>query len=589
MTTGTVEVLSYLQKALASGQTSGVITKNADGTYAMSIDIGPGASFLTLSPIQGPQGISGVNQFPLMLMPDTYDSPADLPAPGTLTDTEADIGKFWMIDILNEEGQCTSTAAYIWFGTEFRFLPFGSQGPPGPYPVIVPYINLLGPNMASQPVVTGTGIADDPFLWTLDLSVPEGPVGPSCPLAEMEDVDESVPPITGQFLAATAATVDVGDTDLTVWAPQSVGEFVPLCYTVPRAAFIATSGITFDSSVTIASFTVPANPWPWKPICFGQVLMWELELSFAPLTIGIEVRLNSPTGTLVARGFGNTLSGVVTIFPHTSAPGSPTVAMTPGNGVGLVAANTAATLYVTLVNDGLIGIYDYNSGDAELFVMACPSTQPIALKRGIFGALSTKVTLTGWPNISEHVFTHGQGVLTPGTVESWPVTQEFTTSGTYTPPSWWISGTHYLDLIAVGDGGGGSTANDFDYGGPGGAGAWNTTTIQTLSSGHLTVTIGEGGRGARTDVSGTAGSGVTLKDGSTSKLSAAGGAGGTYTGGGSLGGTGWVGPSPGPKTYESQTYSGPNDAGYGGSGATRVFTAGSRGMPGAAWIVARKT
>ena len=54
----------------------------------------------------------------------------------------------------------------------------------------------------------------------------------------------------------------------------------------------------------------------WTPIVFGQLGAWGLELSTAPLTIGAEVRIGDPvTGTLVGRGFGNSM-GEVVILPH---------------------------------------------------------------------------------------------------------------------------------------------------------------------------------------------------------------------------------------------------------------------------------
>lgn len=799
MTSPNVATLAYLHDALAKNDTWAVLSQDAAGNLTIAAEIGPGAANTTITPLVGPTGPAGTTQFPLMLQPEVLTDPSDLPT--DLTKTDADVGRYWIIDVQNgETGAVTSTGAYIWFGTEFRFLPFGNQGAPGPYGVISPYVTLLPPDRVSQPVVTGTGTSGDPYIWDLELSIPEGPVGPCCPVAEMVDFVPTVPTV-GQFITATDTTVEYGGHALPLWAPANVGDIVPQCYTVPQSAFTAAAGVILaaeisvvgtgagastlmdvtsfswshnapagadvfvftacsstekpsavtyggaamtalgscvinagavslwhladvaggsqsvvatipetastyitgnsiallnvgsvgvaatanaantlafqsiscnarqvilqgfgfagvpefpyggviacdgsaDSSTkagllvnwaltptdfgtlgatandwtgigvvlspvqsvaTIAQFGVPANDWAWKPVVFGQIQMFEVELSLNPLQIGIEVLLGSPdpqVGTLVARGFGNTPGGVVTVVPHTSSPASPGTAMTPWNSVGLVEANhggSAATLYVNLINDGIAAVYDYNPAGAELFVMACPATTQSSLDLTVAAALHPTITLSAYYAVNASLEFKGGGTFTASDVEYSPDPQQFRTSGTYTPPSWWVSGTDYLDLIAVGNGGGASTAGGGDAGGPGGAGSWATATIQTLSSGSLTVTIAGGGAGSSTTANGAAGTAVTIKDGATTKLTAAGGSGGTYEGGGAISGTGWYGPSPGNETFESQTYYGGEQTttsgtpggwpGGGGAGADGVFLAGGNGAAGSAWIVARK-
>jgi hypothetical protein len=399
VTDPTVETLSYLQAALANHETYAVVTQGPSGTVTISAEIGPGPKNVTLPPLVGPQGDAGAAQFPLMLERDILDDPSLLPT--DLTNTNADIGRFWLIDQVNgATGAVLSSGAYIWFGTEFRVLPFGTQGRPGPYGVVSPYVTLIGPDATSQiGTVTGAGTAVSPYLLTVELSVPEGPFGPSAPLASFPDVDESTRPLVGQFLTYSGESIAHGGNSLPLWTPTSTGDIIPQPYSVPQAAFTSKFGIEFGGTVaTIATFSVPPKPWPWKPVVFGQIKMFELELSLQPLLMGIEVRLGNPqTGTLVGRGFGNVLSGVVTVVPHTSSPTSPTTAMNPWNSVGYVVANhggTAGTLYVNVVNDGIIAIYDYNPSEAELFVMACPVTTQAQLGLQVYGSLSTKVQLT---------------------------------------------------------------------------------------------------------------------------------------------------------------------------------------------------
>jgi hypothetical protein len=92
-------------------------------------------------------------------------------------------------------------------------------------------------------------------------------------------------------------------------------------------------------------------------------------LSGDPLMIGVRVTL--PDGTLVARGLGSTM-GIVTIMPHYSGAGGPSAAITPTNEYAMIPAGQAATLTVSLWNDGKLGLYDYQPGNSQIFVMATP-------------------------------------------------------------------------------------------------------------------------------------------------------------------------------------------------------------------------
>jgi hypothetical protein len=539
MTTPSIDVLNYLRSAFNQDQISALVTQNPDGTVTITADIGPGSSNLSNQPLVGADGIPGTDQFPVQLEPDIFSSPSDLPGPGVLKPTAADIGKFWMIAIQDGDGNFISNGAYIWFGptaitsAQFRFLPFGPAGPPGPYGTIVPTVELLPPNQTSQQLPsTGDGSPTDPYITPFALSIPQGPRGPGPTLASMADF-EALTPTVGQFVTATGRQVTFEGQVLPQWAPMNTGDLPLLPFIVPQSAFIAVSGITFgnitavvsgtiaqltsfagsftsgigsvldgaittlsggtvsrgntiggvkstlstiesnlnnvlseigssltaasplsqisfavnsfvgtitspiqsavdtflnsvgipgignpiatvatavtgtlqgviqqienalngDDIPTIAAFTVPALPWAWKPIVLGQIRMFEAEFSLQPLLMGIEVTLGWPGGITVARGFGNTLSGVVNVMPHTSWPGNPSFAMNPWNSVGFVPANTPGSLFVNIVNDGIAAIYDYNPSDAQIIVMACPVTTQAQLGLSVPTALQTKLSL----------------------------------------------------------------------------------------------------------------------------------------------------------------------------------------------------
>lgn len=375
---------AYLQSTL-TGQNQYAVVSGSGASQFISAEVGPDSGTISIPPLVGPTGPAGDPLFNLRLQLTVLSDPSQLPT--DLTNTDADIGKYWIIVQTDGSGNVISSAAYIWYGAEFRFLDFGTQGPPGIYPHIAPKVALTGNSSAVSTVsaVTGTGAATSPYGWTLNLHVPAGPEGEAAPLASFSDVNMTVPPTLGQFLAYNG----------TDWAPADVGDIFIQPYTVPESAFISIAGIRFASTTTVCAFSVPPQPFAWKPLVWGQLAMFELELSLNPLAIGVEVRLGSPTGTLVARGFGNSLSGVVTLVPHASDPGNPSVEITPSNATAEVPANhggTQGTLYVNLLNDGIAALYDFNASNSELVVLAVPTSSPAPVTT--YGTLGTKVTLS---------------------------------------------------------------------------------------------------------------------------------------------------------------------------------------------------
>lgn len=160
-----------------------------------------------------------------------------------------------------------------------------------------------------------------------------------------------------------------------IWVPSSQVPTIPLLYTIPQSAFMATSGIG-GAKQPVCTFAVPQQPWPWKPYVVGSMKIFGLNISFSPLLVGAEVLLgNATTGTLVASGEGNSL-GAVSIIPNSSNTSNQSQAMTPTNNIGLVPPNhqgNQGTIYVSLVQQGMAGTYDYNPAGSRLAVLVLPT------------------------------------------------------------------------------------------------------------------------------------------------------------------------------------------------------------------------
>ena len=372
--------LVYLKSVLVNTHVYGVVTDgDTPDQFSATFEITGDQGTIVTNALVGPTGPAGENAFALRLQKSVINDPEDLPQ--NLTDTDADYGKYWMIDDYDGDGNPIGSWAYIWFGTEYRRMMMGSPGPVGPVPIITPNVELLDPedpNLTTHIDVTGTSYTPS---WNMYLKVPRGPIGPSTSIASAPDVDMTPPPALGQVLGFAGHYNEAGEA---IWEPMSVGDIMPQPFTVPESAFTSVTGISL-SKMLICSFPMPVQPWPWKPWVCGQIEVFGAELSAHPLQIGVEVLLGHPTlGTLVARGFGNTF-GAVTIIPHTSSGSSPSNAMSPSNNYGQVPAHhtgNAGTLYVNLVNDGLVSIFDYNNANSQLSVLAIPVGSEQAVDAG---------------------------------------------------------------------------------------------------------------------------------------------------------------------------------------------------------------
>lgn len=330
-------------------------------TGSLEVD-GPNM-LLSLAALQGPRGATGSNAPIWDLQQEVFDDAANLP--DTLTNEDVDIGKLYMVRQFDVDGNPSGTRAYIWFGTHWEWFIMGYQGPVGPVPIISWSVELLDPdNPALEDEIVQTGDNFFPSLL-LRIKAPRGPVGPSTSIASAPDVDFSTPPSTGDSLVYNG----------TDWVPLPQATIVPLYYTIPEASF-TNVGLAFGTTVQICAWEIPPVDWDVVPYVDGLVRITGVELDATPFMIGAQCRLGHPTtGTLLARGYGNS-STYTHLHPHTSAGGGATAdAITPGNGRGLVASTAtgaARTLYFAAFNDGLAGAYSFDRAGAGASVLLIP-------------------------------------------------------------------------------------------------------------------------------------------------------------------------------------------------------------------------
>jgi hypothetical protein len=367
---------TYLTDYLINTKVYGVVVPPGEAPeFWATYEIQGESGTMFMAAVVGPEGEPGNDAFVLHLQTDMLDSPDQLPR--TLTNTIADIGKYWVIDDVDGQGNIIGSSMYVWYGTSWRRLMLGTPGPPGPVPVITPTVDLVDPDTNISRVVTG-GTPAYPS-WNLELAVPPGPTGPSAALATCPDVDlTSNDPVPGDVLGFTGRYTDENQP---IWVPVSISQLIPSPYSMPSNAFTSFAGIS--QRAAIGSFVIPPQPFPWTPIVWGHIGAFGIEISADPLRVGCEVLLGDPqTGQQVGRGFGNSM-GEVNIMPHYSTPNMPNVALSPYNGTAVVPANHSnpaeGTIYVNLYNDGNIGLYEFNPADAQMFILVMPVSQPNVL------------------------------------------------------------------------------------------------------------------------------------------------------------------------------------------------------------------
>jgi hypothetical protein len=356
----------YLGSFLSNNHVYGVVSDldTPDMTTA-SWEIAGGTGIISVRALIGPPGPASAPMFLLKLQQQVFDDPADLPT--NLTTEDSDLGRYWIVREFDVDGNAVSSKAYVWYGNRYENFPMGTQGPPGPVPIITPTFALAEaedvPNGNADVQVTGD---DYHPSWRVSVNkeLIRGPEGPSATIASAPDVD-----MTGG--------TDIGDALVwngTDWAPTPIGTIVPKFYTMPEAAFVDVP-LAIGTSVALGVFVIPPQDWDCVPYVHGHMRITGLEADSDPFIVGAEVRLgNATTGAVVARGFGN-VSTYAFLTPHASTHSTPNDAITPSNGRAVIPAGStgaAASLYINAFNDGATGLYNFEKRGAQISVLLVP-------------------------------------------------------------------------------------------------------------------------------------------------------------------------------------------------------------------------
>ena len=262
-----------------------------------------------------------------------------------------------------------SKSMWIWDANDWMEIPdfVGLRGEPGETATIQVGSVVTG----EEASVSVDAASSTDSVTVLDFVLPPGPrgiqgdkgdPGDQGPLSSADDVDVvTTPPTTGDALTW----------DGSVWVPRQatapVGPFALSAndFSVANVNLIQSGGW---SSQIIATMTVPALPFDWRPLVIGGRVEMETPLGYQ---VDVEVRVgNAQQGDIVGYGRGHELQrwhDATIIQPEYSQ------AVTPGSSYGVVKANTATSIYVVLVKaGGTIGAWRSGRKNNGLVIMAQP-------------------------------------------------------------------------------------------------------------------------------------------------------------------------------------------------------------------------
>ncbi|MCC3333601.1 hypothetical protein [Nocardia abscessus] len=303
---------------------------------------------------KGPQGPQGDPSYGFIFM----GRVEDLTELNAITVTHADKGKAWWVADINElrlwDGR-------IWIPFTDAFQGTGHQGPPN----VLTGVAEVGAT-GSSALATLTG--DSPNQ-VLTITVPKGATGP-----------DGDPGVAGRIQDASdvdTSTVALSDHMVLQW-DATLSKFVPAPsptwrgpWTIGGSRFAAASN-SADAPRTIASMTVPAQPFAWRPYVIGRVPMQIHVQAVGDSRIDIEVRSGAEDGPIVAYGRGFSSANyiwtrLIPKFESTLSPATTSVAT--------VAAGQTQTFYVRAIRAFGTANYSTVSDIAFLTVYAMPLFQ----------------------------------------------------------------------------------------------------------------------------------------------------------------------------------------------------------------------
>lgn len=287
---------------------------------------------------KGDTGPQGDPSFGLILQ----GAVADQATLDAITVTSADKGKAWWVVATNE---LRYWQGRYWIAFTDAMQGTGRQGPPN-----VLTGEVVTATVGNPAAATLTGTSPNQVLT---ITVPQGVTGP-----------QGDPGVAGRIQDASDVDTDaagLSDHMVLQW-DDSISKFVPSPsptwrgpWTIDGSRFAASSN-TSQAPRTIASVTIPAQPFPWRPYILGRLPLQSHVQTVGESRVDVEVRSGTEDGDLVAWALG---------FPSANfiwariVPKFPQVLQPSATNIGTIPAGQTETFYVRLVRP--VGSRNYST------------------------------------------------------------------------------------------------------------------------------------------------------------------------------------------------------------------------------------
>ncbi|QXN74427.1 hypothetical protein SEA_FLOAT294_44 [Gordonia phage Float294] len=239
--------------------------------------------------------------------------------------------------------------AWFWSGTEWIIVHdvVGLQGEIGPS------VGFTVGTVTTSPSGGNASVSIDPASTPtnkiLNFMLPRGDKG-AVGVGQKGDPGEAITE------AADFAMPEGGleDGQVPVW-DETVGKFVPLTITSgpvgpygigPNEFTVVTDNNWSNDYKVIAQMDIPAQGFAWHPRVFAQC---DVRLTGIQARVDLEARLGSPTGPVIGRGPGHTISAFIdNYYPRDLSPAFEGGPITPDSSAYSVAKGAVGTIYLVI-------------------------------------------------------------------------------------------------------------------------------------------------------------------------------------------------------------------------------------------------